>query len=335
MQRREFLKAAAVAGVAAAATSNLLGQAQAETPPSSSEMQYRTLGRTGVKVSAIGLGGYHIGVQPDPAESVRMVRTAIDRGITFMDNSWDYNNGASESRMGDALKDGYRNKVFLMTKIDGRSAQSFNTQLEQSLARLKVDTIDLMQFHEIIRMEDPDRIFAAGGALEAALAAQKAGKIRYIGFTGHKDPAIHLRMFEIAQQHGFYFDTVQMPINVLDAQFRSFNKQVIPVARAQGTAVLAMKTLSAGILLRSNTVSAIEALHYALSQPVSVVITGMDTMQIMEQAFTAMRTFKPLTESETASLLARTRDAALSGQFEPFKTTARFDGSARNPDWLG
>ncbi len=335
MQRREFLKAAAVAGVAAAATSNLLGQAQTETAPSSSEMQYRTLGRTGVKVSAIGLGGYHIGVQSDPAESVRMVRTAIDRGITFMDNSWDYNDGASESRMGDALKDGYRNKVFLMTKIDGRSAQSFNTQLEQSLARLKVDTIDLMQFHELIRMEDPDRIFAAGGALEAALAAQKAGKIRYIGFTGHKDPAIHLRTFEIAQQHKFHFDTVQMPINVLDAQFRSFNKQVIPVARAQGTAVLAMKTLSAGILLRNTTVSAIEALHFALSQPVSVVITGMDTMQIMEQAFTAMRTFKPLTESETASLLARTRDAALSGQFEPFKTTARFDGSARNPDWLG
>jgi aryl-alcohol dehydrogenase-like predicted oxidoreductase len=335
MQRREFLKAAAVAGVTAAATSNLLGQAQAETAPPSSGMQYRTLGRTGVKVSAIGLGGYHIGVQSDPAESVRMVRTAIDRGITFMDNSWDYNDGASESRMGDALKDGYRNKVFLMTKIDGRSAQSFNTQLEQSLARLKVDTIDLMQFHELIRMEDPDRIFAAGGALEAALAARQAGKIRYIGFTGHKDPAIHLRTFEIAQQHKFHFDTVQMPINVLDAHFRSFNAQVIPVARAQGTAVLAMKTLCAGILLRNTTVSAIEALHYALSQPVSVVITGMDTMQIMEQAFTAMRTFKPLTESETASLLARTRDAALSGQFEPFKTTARFDGSARNPDWLG
>jgi len=298
-------------------------------------MQYRTLGRTGEKVSAIGLGGYHIGVQPDPADSTRLIRTAIDRGINFLDNSWDYNNGASESRMGDALKDGYRNKVLLMTKIDGRTKQAYRQQLEQSLSRLKVDTIDLVQFHEIIRMEDPDRIFAARGALEAAVAAKQAGKIRYIGFTGHKDPAIHLRMFEIAQQHGFHFDTVQMPINVLDAQFRSFNAQVIPVARAQGTAVLAMKTLCAGILLRNTTVSAIEALHYALSQPVSVVITGMDTMQIMEQAFTAMRTFKPLTESETASLLARTRDAALSGQFEPFKTTARFDGSARNPDWLG
>jgi aryl-alcohol dehydrogenase-like predicted oxidoreductase len=222
-----------------------------------------------------------------------------------------------------------------MTKIDGRSAQSFNTQLEQSLARLKVDTIDLMQFHEIIRMEDPDRIFAARGALEAAVAAKQAGKVRYIGFTGHKDPAIHLRMFEIAQQHKFQFDTVQMPINVLDAHFRSFNKQVVPVAHAQGAAVLAMKTLSCGILLRSNTVSAVEALHYALSQPVSVVIAGIDSGKIMEQAFTAMRTFKPLTATETASLLARTRDAALTGQFEPFKTTAMFDGSARNPDWLG
>jgi predicted aldo/keto reductase-like oxidoreductase len=335
MQRREFLKAAAVAGMTAATTANLLGQVQGEAASSSSEMQYRPLGRTGEKVSAIGLGGYHIGVQSDPVESIRLIRTAIDRGINFMDNSWDYNEGASESRMGDALKDGYRKKVLLMTKIDGRSAQSFNSQLQQSLTRLKVDTIDLVQFHEIIRIEDPDRIFAAGGALEAALAAKQAGKIRYLGFTGHKDPAIHLRTFEIAQQHNFHFDTVQMPINVLDAQFRSFNKLVVPVANAQGTAVLAMKTLSAGILLRNNIVTAIEALHYALSQPVAVVIAGMDSQKILDQAFTAMRDFKPLTPTETAALLARTRDAAMSGQFEPFKTTARFDGSARNPDWLG
>ena len=298
-------------------------------------MQYRTLGRTGVKVSAIGLGGYHIGVQSDPAESVRMVRTAIDRGITFMDNSWDYNDGASESRMGDALKDGYRNKVFLMTKIDGRSAQSFNTQLEQSLARLK---------GEHHRSDAISRAHSHGGPRPHLRRRRRAGG-RPRSQKGGQDPLHRIHRpqgpchspahVRDRQQHGFHFDTVQMPINVLDAQFRSFNKQVIPVARAQGTAVLAMKTLSAGILLRSNTVSAIEALHYALSQPVSVVITGMDTMQIMEQAFTAMRTFKPLTESETASLLARTRDAALSGQFEPFKTTARFDGSARNPDWLG
>src|ERR1700690_3583865 len=205
MQRREFLKAAAVAGVAAAATANLRAEAQAGSTGSkgsaalawSTDMQYRTLGRTGEKVSAIGLGGYHIGVQPDPADSVRLIRTAIDRGINFMDNSWDYNDGTSEQRMGDALKDGYRKKVLLMTKIDGRSKASFNSQLEESLKRLQTDVIDLMQFHEIIRFEDPDRIFAAGGALEGALEAKQAGKIRYIGFTGHKDPLIHLRTFEV------------------------------------------------------------------------------------------------------------------------------------------
>jgi len=340
MQRREFLKAAAVAGVAAATTSNLLVQAQSESPifaapPSSSEMQYRQLGRTGEKVSAIGLGGYHIGVQHDPAESVRLIRTAIDRGINFMDNSWDYNDGASESRMGDALKDGYRSKVLLMTKIDGRSRAAFDSQLEQSLGRLKVDHLDLMQFHEIIRMEDPDRIFAAGGAIEGAVAARQAGKIRYIGFTGHKDPAIHLRMFEIAQQHGFHFDTVQMPINVMDAHFRSFAKQVIPVATGQGTGVLAMKVFAGRAILQSKTVEPLEALHYALSQQVSVVITGMDSAEIMEQAFTAIKTFKPFTPVEMASLLARTHDAAMTGEFEPFKTTARVDGTARVPAWLG
>jgi aryl-alcohol dehydrogenase-like predicted oxidoreductase len=337
MQRREFLKSAAVAGVAAAATSNMLGQAQASSASSSSEMQYRQLGRTGEKVSAIGLGGYHIGVQSDPAESVHLVRAAIDRGINFLDNSWDYNNGDSESRMGDALKDGYRNKVLLMTKIDGRTKQAYQQQLEQSLSRLKVDTIDLVQFHEIIRMEDPDRIFAAGGALEAALAAKQAGKIRYIGFTGHKDPAIHLRMFEVAQQHGFHFDTVQMPINVFDAQFRSFAKQVLPVAQAQGAGVLAMKTLGGGggMLLKSNTIGAIEALHYVLTQPVSVLIAGIDSMQILDQAFTTIKTFKPMNQAEMAALFERTRDASLTGQYELFKTTARFDGTARSPDWLG
>ena len=339
MQRRDFIKAAAVAGVAAAASSNMGLQAQSGSvgsgPSSSSEMQYRQLGRTGEKVSAIGLGGYHIGVQSDPADSVRLIRTAIDRGINFMDNSWDYNDGASESRMGDALKDGYRKKVLLMTKIDGRTKVEFNRQLEQSLSRLKTDVIDLCQFHEIIRMEDPDRIFANGGALEAALAAKQAGKIRYIGFTGHKDPLIHLRTLEIAQQHNFHFDTVQMPINVMDAHFRSFAKQVIPVANEQGIGVLAMKVFGGRSILQSKTVDPLEALRYALSQQVSVVITGIDSMPIMDQAFAAIKDFKPWSETQMAAVLARTRDAAMTGQYEPFKTTARVDGSARRPDWLG
>jgi aryl-alcohol dehydrogenase-like predicted oxidoreductase len=336
MQRREFLKAAAAAGVAAAATQHMLAEPQAPAAGSSApEMQYRPLGRTGETVSAVGLGGYHIGVQPDPAESVRLIRAAIDRGINFLDNSWDYLNGASEQRMGDALKDGYRKRVLLMTKIDARGKQSYRQQLEESLRRLKVDTIDLVQFHEIIRLEDPDRIFAAGGALEAALEARQAGKLRYIGFTGHKDPIVHLRMFEIAKQHNFHFDTVQMPVNVMDAHFRSFARQVIPVANAEGTAVLAMKTLGGGAILQSNTVQPLEALRYVLSQPVAVAIFGMNTQQTLDQGFAAIKDFKPMTGTEMAALLDRTRDAAMTGRFEAFKTTARFDGTARQPDWLG
>lgn len=184
-------------------------------------------------------------------------------------------------------------------------------------------------------MEDPDRIFAAGGALEAAVAAKAAGKIRYIGFTGHKDPAVHLRMLEVAEKHGFHFDTVQMPINVMDAHFRSFGKQVVPVAVKQGVGVLAMKTFGDNFILQSNTVKPLEALHYSLTQPVSVVITGIDSMPILDQAFEAIKTFKPMSESEVASLLARTSTAASEGKFELFKTTNHFDSTAKNPKWLG
>lgn len=237
--------------------------------------------------------------------------------------------------MGQALRNGYRQKVFLMTKMDGRTATEYNKQLEQSLGRLQTDVIDLVQFHEIIRMEDPDRIFAAGGAIEAAVAAKKAGKIRYIGFTGHKDPAVHLRMLETAQKHGFHFDTVQMPINVMDAHFRSFTHQVMPVAIKQGIGVLAMKTFGDHFILSSNTVKPIEALHYGLTQPVSVVITGIDSTTILEQALEAARTFKPMTQAEVENLLDRTKVAASEGKFELFKTTSHFDGTAANPKWLG
>ncbi len=262
MQRRDFLKTAAAAGAAAAALSQSQAQSkpQATKPiirPQSPDMVYRDLGTTGEKVSAIGLGGFHIGKQKQASDSIALIRKAIDHGINFMDNCWDYNDGISEVRMGQALRDGYRDKVFLMTKIDGRTADSFNKQLEQSMGRLQTDVIDLVQFHEIIRMEDPDRVFASGGAMEAAIAARQAGKIRYIGFTGHKDPAVHLRMLETAQKHNFHFDTVQMPINVMDAHFRSFEKQVLPVALKQGIGVLAMKTFGDNFILQSNTVKPI------------------------------------------------------------------------------
>jgi aryl-alcohol dehydrogenase-like predicted oxidoreductase len=184
-------------------------------------------------------------------------------------------------------------------------------------------------------MEDPDRIFAPGGAIEAAVAAKQAGKIRYIGFTGHKDPAVHLRMLETAQKHNFHFDTVQMPINVMDAHFRSFAKEVMPVALKQGIGVLAMKTFGDHFILDSKTIQPIEALHYGLTQPVSVVITGIDNMQVLDQACEAVRTFKPLDQAQISSLLARTATAASEGKFELFKTTSHFDGTAGNPKWLG
>jgi len=342
MERRDFIKSAAAAVVTAVTMPGAAVQSQASahagnpiSRPMSPEMQYRELGRTGEKVSVIGLGGYHIGKQEDPAESIRLTRTAIDHGITFMDNCWDYNGGISEVRMGQALRDGNRSKVFLMTKMDGRTKEAYNLQVEESLGRLQTDVIDLVQFHEVIRMEDPDRIFAPGGALEAAIAAREAGKIRYIGFTGHKDPAVHLRMFAMAEKHGFHFDTVQMPINVMDAHFRSFTKEVVPVAVQQGTAVLAMKTFGDHYILDSKTVEPIEALYYSLAQPVSVVITGIDSMPVLEQALKAVKTFRPMTQEQVTALLDRTRDAAADGRFELFKTTAHFDGTAANPKWLG
>jgi predicted aldo/keto reductase-like oxidoreductase len=299
------------------------------------DMLYRKLGRTGEEVSCIGLGGHHIGRQKEEFESIRIIRTAIDRGITFMDNSWDYHNGGSEIRMGKALQDGYRNKVFLMTKLDGRTKKEAAKQINDSLRRLQTDHIDLMQHHEVIRLEDPDRIFAPEGALEATEEARKAGKIRYVGFTGHKDPLVHLRMLDMARQHDFHFDTVQMPLNVMDAHFRSFGRMVLPVLVKEEIGVLGMKSMGDGNVLKSKTVSPIECLHYAMSLPTSVVITGIDSLKILDQALEAVKTFEPLTNEQFSSLLARTTKSAMTGRFEPFKTSSQFDSTAHHPEWLG
>ena len=299
-------------------------------------MIYRDLGSTGQKVSAIGVGGWHLGLKHvDEALAIQIVRTAIDRGINFLDNCWDYNDGASEIRMGKALRDGYRHKAFLMTKIDGRSRKEASRQLDESLRRFGVEHIDLVQHHEILRYEDPHRIFDPDGANAALVAARDAGKIRYIGFTGHKDPRIHLYMLEVAEQHGFVFDTVQMPLNLFDAHYRSFAKSVLPELVKRGIGVLGMKSMANGILLKSNTVTAIECLHYVLNLPASVVITGIDSMQILDQAFEAVRRFRPMSDAELQPLLARSAAAAATGKFEPFKTTSIFDGTAGNPEWLG
>jgi predicted aldo/keto reductase-like oxidoreductase len=302
-------------------------------------MLYRQLGSTGQKVSAIGLGGFHVakpGIKEE--ETIRLIHAAVDRGITFMDNCWDYNEGQSEIRMGKALADGgKRDKVFLMTKIDGRTKEVAARQIETCLERLKTDHVDLMQHHEILRFDDVDRIFAEGGAMEAVVEAKKAGKVRFIGFTGHKDPHIHLYMLEVAEKHGFHFDTVQMPLNVMDAHFRSFGKMVLPHLVEQNIGVLGMKPFGGadGVILKSKTVQPMECLHYALSLPTSVVITGLDNDAALNQAVEATKTFKPLNEQQMTALLDKTRDAALTGQFEIFKTSAHFDQTAKHADWLG
>jgi predicted aldo/keto reductase-like oxidoreductase len=329
LSRRGFLGFAAV--------SCFLAHADRQLPPSESRngIPYRTLGHSNEKVSLIGLGGYHLGKQPDPQESIRIIRTGLDEGINFLDNCWDYNGGESEIRMGKALRDGYRQRAFLMTKIDGRDKKSAARQIEESLRRLETDRIDLLQFHEIIRMDDLDRVFASGGAMEAALEAKKAGKIRYIGFTGHKSPEIHLKMLNTAASHQFRFDTVQMPLNVMDAHYESFEKKVLPVLVKDDIGVLGMKPMGDHFILDSKTVTPVECLHYAMNLPTSVVITGCDSMQILDQALVAARNFRPMNSNEVAALLAKTTQAAQSGRYELYKTTHTFDGTYQNPKWLG
>jgi predicted aldo/keto reductase-like oxidoreductase len=242
----------------------------------------------------MGLGGYHIGMQKDEQISIKIIRTAVDNGINFLDNCWDYNGGESEVRMGKALRDGYRQRVFLMTKLDGHDKKT-----------------------------------------AAALEAKKAGKIRYIGFTGHKNPDIHLKMLETADAHKFHFDTVQMPLNVMDAHFNSFGKKVLPVLVKKEIGVLGMKPMGSGIILQSKVVQPVECLHYAMNLPTSVVITGCDSLEILESSLNAARTFKPMSESEVAALLGKTVESAKNGQYEGYKTTTNFDGTAHNPQWLG
>jgi aryl-alcohol dehydrogenase-like predicted oxidoreductase len=328
MNRRRFLHAAVVSALV---TSLRNHRAQAQT----SNIPRRVLGRTGEKVSMVGLGGYHLGMQKDEQESIGIIRAALDSGINFLDNSWDYNDGQSEIRMGKALRDGYRRKAFLMTKIDGRTKKAAADQIEESLRRLQTDHVDLLQFHEVIRDTDPARVFAEGGGMEAVLEAKKQGKLRYIGFTGHKSPDIHLKMLETAFAHGFAFDTVQMPLNVMDAHFDSFEKKVLPVLVKHQIGVLGMKSMGDKIILQSKTATPVECLHYAMNLPTSVVITGCDSMEILQQALDAARSFQPMSAVEVSSLLAKTATAAAKGEFERYKTSHDFDSTVQNPQWLG
>jgi len=329
MTRRKFLQAAsATALIAGASQSSWAAETKDGIP-------YRVLGSTGEKVSLVGLGGFHIGSQADEQESIRIIRTALDGGINFLDNCWDYNDGRSEIRMGKALRDGYRQKAFLMTKIDGHDQKTAARQIDESLTRLQTDHLDLLQFHEVIRPTDPEKILAPDGALAAALAAKKAGKIRFLGFTGHKSPDIHLKMLETAFARQITFDTVQMPLNVMDAHFNSFEKKVLPVLVQHRIGVLGMKPIASGLILKSKTATAVECLHYAMNLLTSVVITGCDSLPILQQALDAARSFRPMDKTQVAELLAKTARAAQDGQFEGYKTTHNFDGTYHNPQWLG
>ncbi len=329
MNRRDFVKFTTSAALASRFSNKLFAEG------SQSEIPRRTLGRTGERVSMVGLGGAHIGRQKEESESIQIIRTALDSGINFLDNCWDYNDGKSEVRMGKALRDGYRQKAFLMTKVDGRDKATAAKQIDESLKRLQTDHVDLMQVHENIRMSDPDRVFADDGAIHALIDAQKAGKIRYIGFTGHKNPDVHLKVLQVAEAHNFTFDTVQMPLNVMDAHFESFEKKVLPVAIEKKMGILGMKAIGDKIILDSKTVTAPECLHYAMNLPTSVVITGCDSLPILQQALEAARSFRPMNDKEVAALLAKTAPVASAGKFELYKTSHHFDGTYQNPQWLG
>ena len=358
MQRRDFLKTGVAAAAVAGVVTPVSAAPEIPTNPDGTvgsldphdllrvtdagerrgDMVYRTLGKTGEKVSLIGMGGAHLSRKPlDEKAAVKLIHAALDRGINFLDNCWDYGKGNSEKWMGTALaQGGYRKKAFLMTKLDGRTKESAKSQLEESLARLKTDHVDLVQFHEILRFDDPDRIFEEDGALEALVDAKKAGKLRFIGFTGHKDPRVHLYMLEVAKRKGFTFDTVQMPLNVMDAHFRSFSHLVVPALAKAGIGILGMKSMGDGVLLKSGAqITAIECLHYAMNLPTSVVITGIDSDKILDQAFEAAKTFKPMAADAVAALLAKTKAYATEGKYELFKTSAHFDSTAKHADWLG
>jgi len=314
MKRRTFLEASL-------ATAAMLGlPAWAEKREG---MPYRELGKTGEKVSLLCVGGYHIGVDKlSDDESVALMRTAVDEGVNFFDNAWAYHDGRSEVRMGKALKDGYRDKVFLMTKGQARDAKGAQQYLEESLRRLDVDTIDLWQIHEIVRPESPGLIYGQG-VMEYLLKAKEEGKIRHIGFTGHHLTSIHLEMLE----GGFPFDTVQMPMSILDYHYRSFQGTILPKALERGMGVLAMKTLGGGpgAIPKSGAASVEECLRYAMSLPVSTVVSGMKTMEELRQNIGAAKSFTPMSETEISALRERTQPFGNDGRFEDYKTVWHVD----------
>jgi uncharacterized protein len=323
--RRRFVKGSAAALTATMVVKPSLAAGKGSGVPDRQEqVPHRPLGKTGAQVSALGVGGYHLGSIKDQSESTELVARALDAGINFFDNCWEYHDGISEARLGAALK-GKRDKAFLMTKVctHGRTKDIAMKQLEESLRRLQTDHLDLWQIHEVVYYNDPDLIFAANGAAEALLAAKQQGKVRFIGFTGHKNPAIHLKMLA----HEFPFDTVQMPLNALDGTFKSFEQQVVPEANKRGIAVLGMKSLGgSGEIVSHGALTAEEGLRYAMSLPVATTISGMDSLGVLEQNLAVARGFKPLTTEALQTLRERARPLAADGRYELFKTSTKYDG---------
>jgi uncharacterized protein len=328
-RKRGYTRRSFVKGSAAAVTASFVirpGAASSANSQSAATevVPHRPLGQTGALVSCLGVGGYHLGSIREEKESTELVARALDAGVNFFDNCWEYHDGVSEERLGAALK-GKRDKAFVMTKVctHGRGKDVAMKQLEESLRRLQTDHLDLWQIHEVVYYNDPDLIFAANGAAEALLAAKKQGKVRFIGFTGHKNPAIHLKMLS----HDFPFDTVQMPLNALDATFRSFEQQVLPEAKKRGIAVLGMKSLGgSGEIAVNGAVTAEEGLRYAMSLPVATTISGMDSLVVLEQNLRVARGFQPFAAEEMAGIRERVRTLAADGRYELFKTTTMYDG---------
>jgi predicted aldo/keto reductase-like oxidoreductase len=318
--RREFMKEAS-------AITLLAQQVIAQTSSATATgLPTRVLGRTQVRVPIIGLGGWHIGSVKDEKEALRIMHAAMDEGLTFFDNAWDYQDGHAEEVMGKALAmDNRREKVFLMTKNCERDYAGSMKCLDDSLRRLKTDHLDLWQFHECVYDNDPDWVFEKGG-IKAALEARQSGKVRFIGFTGHKDPRIHLKM--LGKPHDW--DTAQMPINVMDAHYRSFQNEVVPVCLDKNVGVIGMKGLAGGHpegrLVSHAGMKSDECYRFCLSVPVSVQVMGINTMAQLKQDIALARAFKPMTPEEKSELLARVKDVAGDGRHELFKSTKVFDG---------
>ncbi len=284
----------------------------------------RVFGRTGETISAIGLGGFHLGLIGSEREAISIVHTAIDAGITFMDNAWEYHDGKSEVRMGKALAGGRRQQVFLMSKVctHGRDAKVAMRQLEDSLRRLKTDHLDLWQVHEVAYAGDPERHFMKGGVIEALDRAKRKGMVRHVGFTGHKDPSLHLEMLS----HGYPFDSCQMPLNCFDATFRSFEGQVLPELARQGIAAIGMKSLGGeGVPVKKRAVPVKDALRYAMSLPVAVTVTGIDSLNVLRQNISVARGFQPMGAVEMEKMRARCAPFAIDGRFELYKTTSKHE----------